>query len=62
MEGYTRRKVKEACTAQEAQAMLGHPTDQEFLGIVRSSMILNCPVTPTAVQMLTGSLAPTFQE
>jgi hypothetical protein len=50
MEGYTRRKVKEACAAQEAQAMLGHPTDQVFLGVVRSSMILHGPVTPTAVQ------------
>ncbi len=50
MEGYTRREVEEARTAQEAQAMLGHPTDQEFLGMVRSGMILNCPVTPTAMQ------------
>jgi hypothetical protein len=30
--------------------MIGHSTDQEFLGMVRSGMILNCPVTPTAVQ------------
>ncbi len=50
MEEYTRREVEEARTAQEAQAMLGHPTDQEFLGIIRSGMISNCPVTPTAVQ------------
>jgi hypothetical protein len=30
--------------------MLGHPTDQEFLGMVRSDMILNGPLTQTAVQ------------
>jgi hypothetical protein len=50
MEGYTRCEVKEAHTVQEAQAMLGHSTDQEFLGMVRPGMILNRPVTPTAVQ------------
>jgi hypothetical protein len=50
MEGYARHKVEEACTVQEAQAMLGNQTDQEFLGMVRSGMILNCPVTPTAMQ------------
>jgi hypothetical protein len=50
MEGYMRHEVKEARAAREAQAMLGHPTDQEFLGVVRSGMILNCPVTPTAVK------------
>jgi hypothetical protein len=41
---------EEACTAQEAQAMLGHPTDREFLGTVHSGMISNYPVTPTAMQ------------
>ncbi len=50
MEGYMRRKVKEARAMREAQAMLGHPTDQEFLGMVHSSMIKKCPVTPTTVQ------------
>jgi hypothetical protein len=50
MEGYTQRKVEDACAACEAQAMLGHPTDHDFLGMVHSGMILNCPVTPNAVQ------------
>ncbi len=50
MEGYTQRKVKDACSARKAQAMLGYPTDRNFLGMVRSGMILNCPVTPNAVQ------------
>jgi hypothetical protein len=50
MEGYTQHEVKDARAAREAQAMLGHPTDPNFLGMVRSGMILNCPVTPSAVQ------------
>jgi hypothetical protein len=50
MEGYTQREVEDARAAREAQAMLGHPTNCHFLGMVRSGMILNCPVTPGAVQ------------
>jgi hypothetical protein len=50
MEGYMRHEVKEARTAQKSQAMLGHPTDQEFLGMVHFVMISNCPVTPSARQ------------
>jgi hypothetical protein len=50
MEEYTRREVEKACTTQEAQAMLGHPTDRECQGMVHTGMILNCPVTPTAMQ------------
>ena len=49
MEGYTKREVKEACQSIDAQAMVGHPTDREFLKMVRSGTIVDCPVTPTAV-------------
>jgi hypothetical protein len=49
MEGYTRREVEEAYQARDVQAMVGHPTDREFLRMVRSGMIVNCPVTPTTV-------------
>jgi hypothetical protein len=50
MEGYTQWEVEETCTAQEAQAMLGHPTDRDFLGMVHSGMITNCPpVSPDAM-------------
>jgi hypothetical protein len=50
MEGYMQRKVEDARAAREDQAMLGHPTNRNFLGMVRSGMILNCAVTPNAVQ------------
>jgi hypothetical protein len=60
--GYTRRKVKEACMAREAQAMLDHPTDQEFLGMVHSGMILNCSVTPTALQNTNQIFGPNLEE
>jgi hypothetical protein len=49
MEGYTKHEVEEARQARDAQAMVGHPTDREYLKMVRSGMIVDCPVTPTAV-------------
>jgi len=30
--------------------MIGHPTDRDFLGMVRANYILNCPVTKSAVK------------
>jgi hypothetical protein len=50
MEGFTKPEVEEAQKAREAQAMLGHPTDRDFLGMVRGGMISNCPVTANAVK------------
>ncbi len=39
MEVYTHWEDKEACTTHKAQAMLGHPTNRDFLGMVHSGMI-----------------------
>jgi hypothetical protein len=50
MEGFTKHELEKTQRAHKAQGMLGHPTDRDFLGMVRSGMISNCPVTPTAVQ------------
>jgi hypothetical protein len=43
-EGYTKRKVQDAIAACKAQAMIGHPTDAQFLEMVRSNTIKNCPI------------------
>ena len=50
MDGFTRREIDEARAAREAQGMMGHPTDRDFLGMVRGNMIANCPVTATAAK------------
>jgi hypothetical protein len=50
MDGFTKRKVEEAKAAHEAQGMLGHPTDREFLGMVCSNTIANCDATKNAVK------------
>jgi hypothetical protein len=50
MEGFTWWEVEEARRAREVQAMVGHPTDRDFLGMVRANYILNCPVNDTAIK------------
>ena len=50
MEGFIKREVEEEQKAREAQAMLGHPTNRNFLGMVRGGMISNCPVTTNTVK------------
>jgi hypothetical protein len=47
--GFTKREAEEARKACEAQAMLGHPTNHSFLGMVCDGMISNCPVPANAV-------------
>ncbi len=58
MEGFTWREVKEACAAREVQAMVGHPTDWDFLRMVRANYILNCPVKETAVRNAKSIFGP----
>jgi hypothetical protein len=58
MEGYTQHEVEDARAARKAQAMLGHLTNHDFLGMVHSGMILNCPVTPSAVQKANRIFGP----
>ena len=49
MERFTKYEAEEVQKAREVQAMLGHPTDRDFLGMVRGGMISKCPVTANAV-------------
>ncbi len=49
MEGFTKHEAEEAQKAHETQAMLGHPTNCDFLGMVRGGMISICPMTANAV-------------
>jgi hypothetical protein len=62
MEGFIKREVEEEQKAREAQAMLGHPTNRNFLGMVRGGMISNCPMTVNAVKNVHQALALTLQE
>jgi hypothetical protein len=53
MECFTKCEVREAKAAHEAQGLLGHPMDREFLGMVRLNMISNCSIIENTVQMQT---------
>ena len=44
-EGFTRREYNGAQEARRAMHLLGFPSEQEFENMVRSNMIVNCPVT-----------------
>jgi hypothetical protein len=44
--GFTKREVQDAIAACKAQAMTGHPTDAQFLEMVRNKTIKNCPIKP----------------
>ena len=43
-EGYTKRQVKKAILAREAQAMVAHPTDEKFKQMVSHEKLKNCNV------------------
>ncbi len=45
-EGFTKHEVQDATAACKAQAMTGHPTDAQFIKLVRNNSIKNCPVKP----------------
>jgi hypothetical protein len=54
MNGLTEHKFKDAHATRKGQAMLGHPTDCKFLGMVRNNMITSYPVTsPTLTNTIT---------
>jgi hypothetical protein len=45
-QAYTRCKIKGADRARELYKKIGQPSKQEFVEILQSNLIPNCPVTP----------------
>ena len=43
---FSRRQIQSADLARDLYRKLGRPSDAEFLSILRSNLIRNCPVTP----------------
>jgi hypothetical protein len=62
IEGYAQHEVEEAHATCEAQAMLGHPTNRDFLGMVCSGMIVNCPVASAAMLNANHIFGPNLAE
>jgi hypothetical protein len=44
-EGFSKRQIEQAKTARDFQAKVGHPSTQDMKPIVKSNLIVNCPVT-----------------
>ena len=47
-----------AVRARELQAMVGHPSDKDFIKILKTSSLPNCPVTPQDVLIANELLGP----
>ena len=45
-EGYTKKQVEGTIEAHHLHAMLGHPSRNDFEGMVHANLTANCPVTP----------------
>ena len=45
-EGFSGRQIEQAKAARDFQAKVGHPSTQDLKSIVKSNLIVNCPVTP----------------
>jgi hypothetical protein len=61
-EGFTKRKVQDAITACKAQAMTGHPTDAQFLEMVRNKTIKIAPSNLNTSSTLAPYSAQALQE
>ena len=44
-EGFSTRQIAQAKTARDFQAKVGHPSTQDLKSIVKSNLIVNCPVS-----------------
>jgi hypothetical protein len=45
-EGFTNREFEKAKEARRALDLVGYPSPKDFMNMVRSNMIKNCPVSP----------------
>jgi hypothetical protein len=59
-EGLTKCKVQDAIVARKAQAMTGHPTDAQFLEMVRNKTIKNCPIKPKPITNACSIFGPSI--
>ena len=57
-EGYTKKEVEKATYAHQAQAIMGHPTDEKFKQLVSLNVINKCPVTMWDIANATALFGP----
>jgi hypothetical protein len=44
-EGFSKRQLEQAKRARDFQGSIGHPSTQDLKNIIKSNLIINCPVT-----------------
>jgi hypothetical protein len=59
-EGFTKREVQDAITARKAQAMTGHPTNAQFLEMVKNNTLKNCPIKPEHISSACSIFGPSI--
>jgi hypothetical protein len=59
-EDFTKREVQDAIAACKAQAMTGHPTNAQFLEMVRNNTIKNCPIKPEYISNARSIFGPSI--
>lgn len=57
-EGFTKREYQRAKKACRVYAMVGRPSPRDFMNMIRSNLIPNCPVTPYDVRVADKIFAP----
>ena len=55
---YTQKEVQEAKEARLAMGLIGNPSKNNLKGMVRNTMIPNCPVTTTVITFTRTILGP----
>ena len=55
---FTNNDYLQAVRARELQVMVGHPSDKDFIKILKTSSLPNCPVTPRDVLIANELFGP----
>ena len=57
-EGFTKKDIKATKAARKLQGMIGSPSEKDYVGIVSSNIIKNCPIDSTGVSNARAIFGP----
>ena len=60
-EGYTKKEVLQAKKARRGQGMIGSPSESDYKGMVSSTLIRNCDITPHDVSNARKMFGPQLE-
>ena len=56
MEGFTCREIGGTKEAISGLTKVGYPSEVDYINMIRSNMIRNCPITPTDINTAKNNL------